>query len=271
MIVETFDGVPVSTAIEAFLPRATSHYTRAMKEYAIKMLLAGRHDEPRRIVVRFHGLEREFRPDDVPNRTELRSTTLLELKQLPGAVGYVKFDNSLGNNATIASFDRAIDRFRRMRGLIVDLTDTPSGGNTTVARAILGHFVRTTLPYQEIVYPDEERLYGVRRAQLDLVSPRGPRFARPVVVLVNRWTGSVGEALAIGFSATTNDRIVGGKMAGLLGAICTFDTPNAAIGFALPCERTLAVNGIPRERFRPSIGSGESGDIAVAERLLSHP
>jgi carboxyl-terminal processing protease len=276
MIVVAVDGRPCEAAIRPFLPRSTKHYTRAMREYAINMLLAGRHDERRRITVVFHGVEREFQPDIVPDRVDISDHRTIEVARLSGGIGYIKIDNSLGNTALIAAFDRAVDRFRDTRGLVLDLTDTPSGGNTSVARAILGHFVHAAIPYhaipyQEIDYPDEERSYGVRRAQLDLVFPRGTPYDRPVAVLVNPWTGSVGEALAIGFAAATPDRVIGNKMAGLLGAICTYVTPNAGIGFAVPCQRTFTVAGRPREDFTPSTGSGERGDIVLAERYLARP
>jgi len=271
MIVVAVDGRPCEAAVRSFLPRSTTHYTRAMREYAINMLLAGRHDERRRIAVVFHGVERNFEPDLVPDRVDIANRSLIDVARLGRAIGYIKIDNSLGSTALIAAFDRAIDRFRDTRGLIIDLTDTPSGGNTPVARAILGHFVHAAMPYQAIEYPDEERLYGVRRVQLDLVFPRGRRYDRRVAVLVNPWTGSVGEALAIGFAAATTDRVIGTKMAGLLGAICTYVTPHAGIGFAVPCQRTLTVDGRPREDFTPSSGSGQRSDIVLAERYLAHP
>jgi carboxyl-terminal processing protease len=271
MSVVAVDGQPCEAAIRRFLPRSTTHYTRAMREYAIDMLLAGRHDERRRITAVFHGVEREFQPDLVPDRADIADRNTIDVARLGGAIGYIKIDNSLGNTALIAAFDRAVDRFRDTRGLIIDLTDTPSGGDTPVARAILGHFVHAAMPYQEIDYPDEERSYGVRRAQLDLVFPRGRHYDRPVAVLVNRWTGSVGEALAIGFAAATTNRVIGSKMAGLLGAICTYVTPSAGIGFAVPCQRTFTVDGRPREDFTPSSGSGQRGDIVLAERYLARP
>jgi carboxyl-terminal processing protease len=271
MIVVAVDGRRCEAAIRPFLPRSTTHYTRAMREYAINMLLAGRHGERRRITAVFHGVEREFQPDVVPDRVDIAGRRTIDVARLGGTIGYIKIDNSLGNTALISAFDRAIKRFRNARGLIIDLTDTPSGGNTTVVRAILGHFVRAATPYQEIDDPGEERAYGVRRAQLDLVFPRATRFDHPVAVLVNRWTGSVGEALAIGFSAATTDRVIGSKMAGLLGAICTYVTPQAGIGFAVPCERTFTVDGRPREDFTPSSGSGELDDLVLAERYLARP
>jgi C-terminal processing protease CtpA/Prc len=49
----------------------------------------------------------------------------------------------------------------------------------------------------------------------------GDRIA-PVVVLVNHWTGSIGEGMAIGLDAMHRARVVGTPMAHLAGAISDF-------------------------------------------------
>jgi C-terminal processing protease CtpA/Prc len=160
--------------------------------------------------------------------------------------------------------------------MIVDLRDTPGGGNTTVARAILGRFVARELPYQKHVLPSEARETGVARSWLELVTPRGPfQYQRPVAVLVNHWTGSMGEGLAIGFDATGSGIVVGTPMAGLLGATYHFELPHSRIGVNVPAERLFHVNGTPREQFVPSIrvdpsvpGAGDPW-IALAQDSLA--
>ena len=90
--------------------------------------------------------------------------------------------------------------------LILDLRDTPGGGNSSVARGIMGHFTKVERPYQVHVYPYEQRRYGVIRKAVEHVVPRAPHFAGRVVVLGGRWTGSMGEGIMIGmdaFGATT--------------------------------------------------------------------
>ena len=149
------------------------------------------------------------------------------------------------------AFDAALDSLRDTRGLIIDLRNTASGGNSSVARGILGRFVGKELPYQKHVLPAEEKETGIRRSWLELVSPRGERYRSPVVVLVNRWTGSMGEGLAIGFDATSAGRVVGTEMARLVGATYTISLPNTGIRANVPAERLQHVNGQPREAFRP--------------------
>jgi len=161
-------------------------------------------------------------------------------------------NDSLGNDATVAAFDAALDSLRETRGLIVDLRNTASGGNSSVARGILGRFVAKEMPYQKHILPAEEKETGIHRAWLELVSPRGVRYKAPVVVLVNRWTGSMGEGLAIGFDATGAAKVVGTEMARLVGATYTIPLPNTGIRANVPAERLQHVSGLPREQFRPS-------------------
>ena len=132
--------------------------------------------------------------------------------------------------------------------------------------------MRTDLPYQKHILPAEEKETGVRRSWLELVSPRGERYANPVVVLVNRWTGSMGEGLAIGFDATGAGKVVGTEMARLVGATYTIPLPATGIRANVPAERLQHVNGQPREQFRPAayveVEKAAAGDDPFMLRAL---
>jgi carboxyl-terminal processing protease len=117
----------------------------------------------------------------------------------------------------------------------------------------------------------------VRRSWLELVSPRGTTYRRPVAVLVGHWTGSMGEGLAIGFDATGAATLVGTAMAGLLGATDRIVLPHTGIGLNLPTERLYHVDGTPREAFRPRAlvdvtKPAPDGDpfVAAALRVLAN-
>ena len=62
---------------------------------------------------------------------------------------YIRFNNSLGNSETAAAFKSALKHHNQSKGLIIDLRKTPSGGNTSVAEPILGHFVNQKQVYQK--------------------------------------------------------------------------------------------------------------------------
>lgn len=163
----------------------------------------------------------------------------------------VKFNNSLGSLQTIPAFDQAVSRAKPRQRIILDLTDTPGGGNTVVARAIMGWFVDQPTSYQVHRLPAEERQSGIPRQWVEQVLPRtGKRHEGPVLVRVGRWTGSMGEGLAIGFAAI-GARVAGDRMAGLLGAVYDYKLPASGLVLKLPAERFMAVDGTPREDFVP--------------------
>jgi hypothetical protein len=141
MVLKTFDSEAIEVAVKKFLPLSASVYTAAMYEYAVNMLLAGSHDKPRTIGVLQDGAVHSFHPDEKPDRVDAHDATLLSSQVLPSGIGYIQIHNSLGEMDLIKSFDKALDSMMTARGIILDLRETPSGGNTTVARGILGRFV----------------------------------------------------------------------------------------------------------------------------------
>jgi carboxyl-terminal processing protease len=251
MVITGFNQVPIDEAIKKYLPKSVKAVDRDMLEYAANLLLAGTHNVKREITVILNGHEQLFKPDQIPNRTEESPGTLLESAILSGDTGYIKINNSLGNSHLISEFDLALDSVINTHVLILDLRETPSGGNTTVARAIMGRFTDRELPYQKHIYSSEEKETGIRRSALELVSPHGKTYTGQLIVLVGYWTGSMGEGMAIGFDAMNKGTVMGTKMAGLLGEIYSFETPETKITFSFPCVQLQHVNGQPREDFVP--------------------
>ncbi len=72
----------------------------------------------------------------------------------------------------------------------------------------------------------------------------------PAIVKVGRWTGSMGEGLALGLDAM-GARVEGGPMAGLLGAVYDFPLENSGLVLKLPAEKLFHIDGTPREAFNP--------------------
>jgi carboxyl-terminal processing protease len=258
-VIVSVNGVAIARASEQMMGRAVPRNDRAVRNWALRHVLAGHHGEARRIEAIQDQRKQWF---DLPaERTVSQDHAPIAFRRIEDGVGYIRFNDSLGDSATIGAFDRALASLRDTRGLIVDLRDTPSGGNSTVARGILGRFVSHETGYQKHVLVGEERETGIRRSWIELVSPRGPfRYEKNVVVLIGRWTGSMGEGIAIGFDAL-GKTTVGSPMAQLLGATYRIELPNSKIGVNLPAERLYHVNGTPREAYEPTIsvrdGSGQ--------------
>ena len=244
------DGQPASSAVAAFWSDLGATGDPARDEYAVRVLAAGRRDRPRRLTIR-HGsspardlvlpnLYSEWRPQLPPITVTHQDKTTR-----------IQFNDSLGESETIAAFDAAMAAARPGTAVVIDLTDTASGGNTSVARAILGWFVRKPSFYQIHNLPSEERETGIARQWVEQVLPRAGKFwAGPLTVRVGRWTGSMGEGIAIGFAAI-GKRVEGSRMAGLLGAVYDYRLEKSGQVIKFPSERLSAVDGTPREAFVP--------------------
>jgi len=76
-------------------------------------------------------------------------------------------------------------------------------------------------------------------------------YKKPVVILVDRWTGSMGEGLAIGFEGIRHAKIVGTEMEKLAGSITGFSFKYLNFGYRISTEKLFHINGTPREKYVP--------------------
>ena len=249
------DGKPIAVAVAEFWADLGAAGGGERDSYAARVLAAGKRHRERRLTV-----QRGAAPPRQLALSNLYFTQLMDRPVLQFAeVGpnlVITFNDSLGYDATISAFDSAMARARPGQRIVIDLTDTPSGGNTTIARAILGWFVTRPTFYQMHSLPAEERQSGIARQWVEQVLPRAGKHHRgPVTVRVGRWTGSMGEGLAIGFDAL-GARVEGSRMAGLLGAIYDHKLDKSGQAIKFPTERLSHVDGTPREKFVPAKPSG---------------
>jgi carboxyl-terminal processing protease len=269
-IVSGINGVPIAEAVEKRMGRSYPHSTEAARNWALRSVLAGRHGTIRTLAIHEGDVLRTSVDLPGPDQFVARSAEPVTRSEPQPGIGSIRFNDSLGDERTVAAFDAALAALRDARAVVLDLRDTPSGGNSSVARGILGRFVAREMPYQKHVLPSEERISGIRRSWLELVSPRGPfPYEGSVTVLVDHWTGSMGEGLAIGFDGTGCGTVVGTPMAGLLGATYHVTLPATGIGINVPAERLLHVDGTPREDFRPKVLVEGAGMLAHADPILA--
>jgi C-terminal processing protease CtpA/Prc len=248
------DGKAIGAAVADFWTDLGASGGAERDNFAARVLAAGKRDRERHLTVqRGSSAPREL---TLPNlysvaqgdRPALQSTEA-------GRDLVIRFNDSLGDDATIAAFDSVMARARPGQRIVIDLTDTPSGGNTSIARAIMGWFVTKPTFYQIHNLPAEERQSGIARQWVEQVLPRAGKFHRgPVTVRVGRWTGSMGEGIAIGFDAI-GARVEGSRMAGLLGAVYDHTLEKSGKMIKFPTERLYAVNGTPREKFVPKVAA----------------
>lgn len=136
------DGVSVRLAIERLLGRRFGDLSGAQVDHGLNTALAGVHDRPRTIEIETDGMTRRvvLEPASRLARriSELQPITI----ERADRIAVIRFNNSLGRNETIAAFRAALTANIKAEVLVLDFRNTPSGGNTTVARAIMSHFTR---------------------------------------------------------------------------------------------------------------------------------
>jgi carboxyl-terminal processing protease len=238
-------GFPTEQAVETFWKEMGLPVTSERADYAARVLAAGRRDRHRDLTILHDGQSRRLSlPNlykDQPDRPPLTITGKT-----------IRFNNSLGDQSTIDAFDKAMAALPPRAPVVLDISDTPSGGNTSVARAIMGWFVDRPRNYQVHRLPAEERETGIPRQWVEQVLPRtGKYHAALPVIRVGRWTGSMGEGIAIGFAAL-GARVEGTRMAQLKGAVYDFALPSSGMAVKLPAERLYSVDGRAREDFVPA-------------------
>jgi Peptidase family S41 len=251
-MVLAIDGREPAVAIESLLGRPAAALSRAQLAYGLNLALAGTREQPRRLLLQQHGQTREFALRAAAEQARAVQAAPAVDSERRGTLGIIRFNNSLGRDETIAAFDRAVQSLLDAPALVIDLRNTPSGGTTTVARAILSHFTARERPYQVHTVPGELRRYGVGRKFVEYVVPRAPHYRGRVFVLGGRWTGSMGEGIVIGFDAL-GARSVGSEMGHLLGALFHETLIASGAHVELAEEQLFHVDGTPREAFRPRL------------------
>lgn len=246
--IQLFQGKAIEGQLQQFLPKFTNNHTKAMLQYAINMLFAGAHDANRILTIKRNGTSITINADSIKLSAKPAFVTA---KKLNPTTAYIKINDALGNTNTIELFDQALDSCLLYKNIIIDLTETPVGGNTTVARSIMGRFINTTLPYQQHEFDEAD--FQTKRHWVEYVTPRKKQYKGNLYIMVGHWTGSMGEGMAIGFDGLKRAKIIGTGMAKLLGAVQGFTMPETNIGFQIPTERLYHINGTPRENFIPTI------------------
>lgn len=243
--------VPVLKTVKNRIPVTISEPGPEVLDWALQSVLAGYHDEPVQIEVRAGDQTKkmEFQPGSINQTGDLLSMDILDKN-----TGYIQIHNSLGNTDLIREWDMGLEKLKDTDALILDLRNTPGGGISTVARGIMSRLILQTRPYQMHELPSEERDFGVKRIWVEQVAPRGAfTYTKPVAVWVGRWTGSMGEGLAIGLDGMKRATVMGTPMAGLRGALYSHKLPHTGIEIRIPAERLYHIDRTPREEFLPPV------------------
>ncbi len=272
MIVQQIDGATPRALVEAITGRDWAALSPVQIGFAFDIALAGRRGQPRTLVIADGGGERRLVLAATRDQAQrIDKGPLLDVERR-GRLGIIRINNSLGNAALIQRFAEALEMLADTDALLIDLRNTPSGGNTSVARGILGHFVDSEMPYQVHVIPYESRVLGPPRKFVEHVLPFGRRYAGKVHVAGGRWTGSMGEGLMIGFDAI-GAATIGSDLADLLGALSNERIAGSGARIDIGTEQLFTVAGQPRADFRPRLylrdAERSASDDPVVTAILS--
>jgi len=132
MEIVSINGVPVESAVARRLPKSLKTVSPEARDWALRAVLAGTHDQPRVIVAQSRNGPSVAYRLDLPTHTTVDKydyAPRVEWKMLPHHIGYIKI-NDLISTEIVSQFDAALARLRKSRGLILDIRDIPRGGNT---------------------------------------------------------------------------------------------------------------------------------------------
>lgn len=236
-------------AILQFPTYCNDKQSKKIREWIVNKILAGRYNQPRLLTLKL--LNNQIIEFDL-DKLEISKTSGLLVSKVENRIGIIVINNSLNNNNLVTEFDKALNNLMNTKGLIIDLRNTVDGGNSYVARGIMSRFIDETKPYQK--HLRAEQYDGnpiIERNWTEYVSPRENHYQKPVVVLVGRWTGSMGEGLAIGFEGIKRAEIVGTEMERLAGEMTRFSFKHQNFGYQLSTAKLFQINGTAREKYVP--------------------
>lgn len=253
MKVITVNDVAMEQAVKQVLGRELSQLLPEQVNYAANVSLGGFRNTARTMTINDGTGDKQYKlAASYVAINALRDGPAVSFKQIDD-VGYIAFNNALGNMATVTEFKQALSELTKTKALIIDLRNTPSGGNTGIAEPVLGHFVTQKTAYQR--YRVQQAGVPYERAQMETayVIPTLPHYNKPFVVLAGHWTGSMGEGMTIGFDAIGANTVIGAPMADLLGGIKTVQLEHSDTWLELGFERLYHVDGSFREDFVPHV------------------
>ena len=258
----SFNGLTPDALAATRIHTASTEASHDRKLWALNAALAGRRDQARQIEVRQDG-EVVLLDLDTPEPPSVSEP--ISVDRLEGEIGYIRFNNRLGDGVTVTAFNTALETLRSTEGLILDLRNTPGGGNTNVAEPILGRFISKSTTYQKTV-----RANGT---EIDrTIAPTGDwTYEQPVIVLAGRWTGSMGEGMTIGFDGMQRGTVMGSKMGRLAGGTEPVDLPFTGVSLWLPTYDLRHLDGTPRHLWVPEYSlpadNGNDTDLALDAAL----
>lgn len=258
------DELPLRNAIERYIHPSGYLATAEQKRVALELAVTGYRGKARSVTVLRDGNSVHLPFTEV---SEPESQFFVDAKLLDNDIAYIRMNDGLWADDTVGEFDAALETVKTASAWVLDLRNTDSGGNTGVAEPIMGRFLTVPVDYQKLIPRTGE-------AFLSRVEPVGPWTAMgPMVVLVGRWTGSMGEGMAVGFDAIGRADVIGTDMSRLAGAMNNFNLPENGFPYRLSVTDIQHMNGTPRHEWSPPyfvVADNGNGDDLALQYALKH-
>lgn len=238
----TFNGVAFNQLIENFPTHCQNKNNIEVKGWIANKVLAGRRNESRIITVKT--VKGDIKTLDIDKLTLRKDSTLLSYKIIDD-IGIIRINNSLSELKTKRVFKKALSHLKNTKGIILDLRNTVDGGSTNIANPIVGHFTAKKQPFQK--YKNSKTEF------VDHIKPKTPKYDKPLIVLVGRWTGSMGEGMASGIDGSGIGKVIGTEMQKLAGATKDYNFTYLTYKYQAPYIEVLHISGLPREKFVPKV------------------
>lgn len=251
-VVTAVNGQAVEAAIRAAVLRCQRRADPEADAFVINTVVAGGRGLPRTIQLRAREVALPLNQRDaVPDVSHRR---------LDGGIGLIAI-RSFSDDAAIAAFDAGLAELRDAPALIIDVRNN-GGGDTAVARPIMGRFITQTHPYARM---RRRAGAGLGPAWTEVVEPRGPfTYDRPVVVLCNHWSASMAEGFPMGMRGLGRARIVGTRMMRLGAAVFPLRLDRTGIDMQYSAEPVYDVQDRPRWQLEPDVLVPDGDDVLAA-------
>ena len=247
-------GQKITETLDQLRPRCLLQPHEEAEDYIANVAVAGRRGQGRQFAVL--SKDAKQRTVELPIHQKVQRPDV-EWRKLENGVGYIVI-RSFSDYEVVQSFDRALSELRDASGLIIDVRQN-GGGDTAVARPIMGRFITSRKPYAMM---RRRKGAGLGSPWAEYVDPRGPfTYERPVVVLTGHWSASMAEGFPMGMRGIGRATIVGTRMMGLGAAVFTKTLKQTGVTFQYSAEPVYDVQNRPRWEMEPDIMVGAGDDI----------
>ena len=256
-VITAIDGRPIGELAARLMPRCLVKPDPEALAFALNLSVSGRRQQARTVILSSGiGSEREVLvpvklPVQLPN---------IESRLLPEGFGCIVI-RSFADEAVVADFDAALLDFRNTPGLIIDVRQN-GGGDTAIAKPIMGRFITERKPYARM---RRRKGDGLSPAWTETVDPRGPfTYNDPVVVLTSRWSASMAEGFPMGMRGLGRATIVGTPMMRVGAGVYDTLLKQSQIGYQYSAEPVYDVEGQPRWLLEPDVLVSGSEDVMAS-------